>query len=112
MSLSWYVVRTKPHCEYLAARGLSRDGFQIFLPLVGSPAPRAGREDRPLFPGYLFLRYDVDNQDWPSLKQMPGILGWVVDGKSWPCGLRSGGRLSLDLPTGVFVRRSIKNTCW
>ncbi len=77
MSLNWYVVRTKPQCEYLAARGLRRDGFQIFLPLVGSPTPRAGRRDSPLFPGYLFLRYDVDNQDWPSLRQMPGILGWV-----------------------------------
>lgn len=77
MSLSWYVVRTKPQCEYLAARGLRRDGFQIFLPLVGSPTPRAGRQDSPLFPGYLFLRYDVDSQDWPSLRQMPGILGWV-----------------------------------
>ncbi len=77
MSLSWYVVRTKPRCEYLAARGLRGDGFQIFLPLVGSPTPRAGHQDSPLFPGYLFLRYDVDEQDWPSLRQMPGILGWV-----------------------------------
>ena len=77
MSLNWYVVRTKSQCEYLAARRLRRDGFQIFLPLAGSPTPRAGRKDSPLFPGYLFLRYDVDNQDWPSLRQMPGILGWV-----------------------------------
>ena len=77
MSLRWYVVQTKPQCEYLAARGLRGDGFEIFLPLVESPTPRAGRQDGPLFPGYLFLRYDVDNQDWPSLRQMPGILGWV-----------------------------------
>ncbi len=77
MSLSWYAVRTKPQSEYLATKVLSGRGFEVFLPLVGSPKPRAGREDTPLFPGYLFLRYDVDRQDWPSLTQLPGILGWV-----------------------------------
>ncbi len=77
MSLNWYVVRTKPQSEYLAEHALSGQGFEVFLPLVGSPTPRAGREDTPLFPGYLFLHYDVDRQDWPSLSQLPGILGWV-----------------------------------
>ena len=77
MSLNWYAVRTKPQSEYLAAHVLDGQGFEVFLPLVGSPMPRAGREDTPLFPGYLFLRYDVDRQDWPSLTPLPGILGWV-----------------------------------
>lgn len=77
MSLKWYAVRTKPQSEYLAGNVLGGQGFEVFLPLVGSPTPRAGRQDTPLFPGYLFLRYDVDRQDWPSLTQLPGILGWV-----------------------------------
>ena len=77
MSLNWYAVRTKAQSEYLAAQVLGGQGFEVFLPLVGSPKPRAGREDTPLFPGYLFLRYDVEHQDWPSLTVLPGILGWV-----------------------------------
>ena len=77
MSLNWYAVRTKPQSEYLAAKVLGGQNFEVFLPLVGSPKPRTGRQDTPLFPGYLFLRYDVDRQDWPSLTQLPGILGWV-----------------------------------
>ena len=75
--LNWYAVRTKAQSEYLAAQVLGGQGFEVFLPLVGSPKPRAGREDTPLFPGYLFLRYDVEHQDWPSLTVLPGILGWV-----------------------------------
>ena len=77
MTKRWYVIRAKPQCEYLAADALGRDGFELFFPRVQTPRPRAGRADMPLFPGYLFLRYDQERQDWPSVRRLPGILGWV-----------------------------------
>lgn len=77
MALRWYVIRTKPQCEHVAARVLERAGFELFFPRVRTPRPRAGRTETPLFPGYLFLHYDVDKQGWPSVRQHPGILGLV-----------------------------------
>lgn len=77
MALRWYLARSKPQCEYIAAQTLRRDGFDIFFPCVESPRPRPGRGDTPLFPGYLFVRYDVERQSWPAVGQLPGVLGWV-----------------------------------
>jgi len=77
MARRWYVVRTKPQSEYLAAAALERDGFELFFPHVRTPRPNSGRDDVPLFPGYLFLRHDVEKLGWPSMERLPGILGWV-----------------------------------
>ena len=77
MAKSWYLIRTKPQSERLAASALSRDGFELFFPRVRVPRPRGGQADGPLFPGYIFLRYDVLAQNWPSVRRLPGILGWV-----------------------------------
>lgn len=77
MALRWYVIRTKPQSDYLAAESLQNEGFELFFPRCKTPKPKAGRSDIPLFPGYLFLRFDFTNQDWSRLKSLPGILGWV-----------------------------------
>ena len=77
MPRHWYVVRTKPQCEYLAARALQQDGIELFFPCVQTPRLQAYHADVPLFPGYLFLRYNVEQQEWPSVSRLPGILGWV-----------------------------------
>ncbi len=73
----WYVIRTKPQSEYVAASALEEEGFEMFFPRVKSPKPRPGHADVPLFPGYLFLRCPEDERGWPSVHQLAGILGWV-----------------------------------
>lgn len=78
MALKWYVLRTNPQAEYLAAGALERDGFQVLLPCVNSPRPRAGHPDIPLFPGYLFLRFDPENDGWPTFRQLHRVSGWVT----------------------------------
>jgi transcriptional antiterminator RfaH len=40
--------------------------------------PRRGREDAPLFPGYLFLRYDLEGQGWRLLQGVPEVMGLVA----------------------------------
>ena len=77
MTHSWYVVRTKPRCEYRAAAALEREGFELFLPLIQMPRTRGGYSTAPLFPGYIFLRHDRERQRWPSVRQLPGIFGWL-----------------------------------
>ena len=77
MSQRWYLIHTKPNSEYLAAASLEGEGFEYFFPCVNTPRPRPGHTDVPLFPGYLFMRYDSEEQDWPSVHRLPGIWGWV-----------------------------------
>ena len=84
MAHSWYVIRTRPQCEYVAAEALERDGFEFFFPCVRKRRPRASRADTPLFPGYIFLRHDLEVLEWPAIRSMPGILGWVRFGSVTP----------------------------
>ena len=75
MALRWYVVRTKPRSEYIAARSLARDGYEHLFPRVIAPQRRIGKPQTPLFPGYLFVRWDVDGGLWPPIARLPGIQG-------------------------------------
>lgn len=77
MPLQWHAVRTNPLGEYLAANGLKRNGLQVFFPCIRTRQPRPGRQDTPLFPGYLFLRCNLDEEGWPALYDVPQVLGLV-----------------------------------
>ena len=60
---SWFVLRTKSRQEKVLANDLDARGIANFLPLITCTKFYGGRKARvevPLFPGYLFLRGDVD----------------------------------------------------
>lgn len=84
MTAEWYVIRTEPRAEYLAAGELTRDGFEIFFPRVQVTLPRTGHVDTPLFPGYLFLRCDPGTDNWPTFRPGHRISGWVRYGGEIP----------------------------
>jgi transcriptional antiterminator RfaH len=84
MSLRWYVIRTEPRSELLAANELSRDGFQVYLPRVRSPLPSHDSPESPLFPGYLFLQCDPDNEGWPLFRRSHRVAGLVNFGGEIP----------------------------
>ena len=77
MALEWYVVRIQPRAEYLAASELDRDGHEIFFPCIKSEYASPGHSDRPLFPGYLFIRLDKEKDGWPSFRTAHRVAGWV-----------------------------------
>jgi len=83
MARRWYIVRTKPRAEYLAAEELGRDGFEIFSPRVKNPSP-ISHADTPLFPGYLFLRCDLEGERISSIRQAHHVAGWVSFGGEIP----------------------------
>ena len=80
MGLRWYVIRTKPRCEHLAAASLESNGFDLFFPRVRVVKPRGRKVVCPLFPGYLFLHHDAETHGWASVLRLPGILAWVKFG--------------------------------
>lgn len=84
MTLRWYLARTEPQAEYLAAHELTRDGFDTFFPRVKSPHPRFRHDDEPLFPGYIFIRCGQEAEGWPTFRPVHRLLGWVRFGGEIP----------------------------
>lgn len=80
MALQWYAARTKPLAEYAARGVLQGIGVEVFLPQVQIPYYQPGRREAPLFPGYLFIHYDLEKQGWRPLRRVPQLSGLVAFG--------------------------------
>jgi transcriptional antiterminator RfaH len=60
----WYVVQTKPNKERDAGAYLGDRGLEILSPLLETFVVKNGRvnkEYKPLFPGYIFGKFDFDS---------------------------------------------------
>ena len=71
----WYVIQTKPKKEEEAKSYLSTKGVEIFNPLLETFLLRNGRmnkELKPLFPGYIFGKFDLD-QNYPLVRWAKGV---------------------------------------
>jgi len=81
MTQSWYCLRSKPNKEEFLCSQLVAREIKVFYPrLEVEPVnPRASKV-RPYFPGYLFVRVDLDKIGTNTLQWMPGALGLVFCG--------------------------------
>jgi len=71
----WYVVQTKPRKQIEAENYLLSKRLEYFNPLMKHVSARNGKVStsiRPLFPNYLFCRFDY-YRDYPMLKWGRGI---------------------------------------
>ena len=62
-SRSWYVVHTKPCNEHRVETNLSNQEIETFLPLLETFQYTNGKifpNIKPLFPNYLFAKFDID----------------------------------------------------
>ena len=58
-SVGWYCLRAKPRMENVASATLSTlDSVEVFLPRTIRPKKASPTFIKPLFPGYLFARFD------------------------------------------------------
>lgn len=79
----WYVAYTQANGEGRAALNLQRQGFEAYLPCYSKErrhARRIERISRPLFPRYIFVRFDIDNDQWRSVNGTFGISHLVSHG--------------------------------
>jgi transcription antitermination factor NusG len=61
MTMHWYAVRSKPRKEDVVSKQIYERGFEVFYPrLRVNPINPRSRKYRPYFPGYLFIRADID----------------------------------------------------
>lgn len=81
---SWFLAQLKPNCADIADKNLKRQGFQTFLPLEEQTRLRNGKfaaAIRPLFPGYIFVAFDVTRGLWKTVNSTHGITRLVSFGK-------------------------------
>lgn len=72
----WFAIQTKPGGERLAEGNLLRQGFDAYLPLLTKTRHRGKRGvaiKAPLFPRYLFVRIDLDEQPWQKINNTFGV---------------------------------------
>jgi transcriptional antiterminator RfaH len=84
MQGNWFVVQTQPHCEAKAKLHLINQGFEAYLPVYRRRIRHAGRASivlRPLFPGYLFVRFDLEVSRWRSVNGTLGVRQILSDGE-------------------------------
>jgi len=81
----WYVVQTLVRQEPRAHAQLAAQGFEAFLPRV----QRTIRHARSLrtvlsaaFPGYLFVRLDLDRDRWRSVNGTLGVSRMIMGGEA------------------------------
>ncbi|MFN3622682.1 MAG: transcriptional activator RfaH [Hyphomicrobium sp.] len=79
----WYVVASQPLKEARAESNLCRQGYEVWLPKLLRERRHARRIDRamvPMFPGYLFVRFDPDVQPWRAINGTFGVRHLIVQG--------------------------------
>jgi transcriptional antiterminator RfaH len=81
MGLHWYALHTQPHREPQVAHLLFTKGVETFLPMVPTRHRRLGKVDRPLFPCYLFARFDLDTWGLSLVQWTPGLRRVVAFGE-------------------------------
>lgn len=82
MDCQWYALRVRPRFEKSIARNLRSKGYDEFLPMYVSRrrwSDRIKKLELPLFPGYLFCRFDLSSR--LSVVSTPGVNCIVGFGK-------------------------------
>lgn len=88
----WFAVNTNPKCEGLVHDLLRREDFEVFLPKIINRK----RAVEVLFPGYLFVRLDLDSPAWVKIKYLHGVRK-----------ILSFGNMPLPMPEAIIA--AIKN---
>jgi len=81
--MDWYAVRVKSNFDQTVAQALRGKGYEELSPVYRTLRQWSDRRKvvhRPLFPGYVFCRLDVNNR-LPVLTT-PGVIGIVGYGNS------------------------------
>ncbi len=88
----WYVVHTYSGYEnkvrsnlanVVASRGMEDRVFEVVIPMEDVVEFKAGKKvtvQKKVFPGYLLVRCDLDDDSWGAIRNTPGVTGFVGPG--------------------------------
>jgi len=85
-SSRWYLLASKPRDEERARLNLEQQGYTTYLPMVKRERRRLGSKTKvnvePLFPRYLFIKLDRENDNWAPIRSTFGVSGLVGFGST------------------------------
>ena len=76
MSKEWFILQFKSNSHHQAVKNLTRQGFETFLPLHDTTSRKLSRfinTSKPLFPGYMFIRFDRAESEWHKINNTYGV---------------------------------------
>ena len=76
----WYLLQLKPNGFKRAQLNLTRQNFETFMPLYRETIRQNQifkQVIRPVFPGYLFVRFTTDSADWRKINSTFGVARLV-----------------------------------
>jgi transcriptional antiterminator NusG len=88
----WYVVHTYSGYEnkvrsnlfnVMASRNMEDRVFEVVIPMEDVVEFKAGKKvtvQKKVFPGYLLVRCDLDDDVWGAIRNTPGVTGFVGPG--------------------------------
>ncbi len=66
----WYLVQAKPRLDFLVLLRVKMLGFAVHVPTL---IVRDGQVPEPVFPGYVFVRFDAAVDGWQRIASQPGV---------------------------------------
>ncbi len=72
MPLAWYAINSHPNKENLLWKQLELRGFECYFPRIRvNPVNPRSRKIKPYFPGYLFIKVDLEKTGLSTFNWMP-----------------------------------------
>jgi transcriptional antiterminator RfaH len=81
--MRWYVARTQRARERLAIQHLAFQGFSAFRPMTVRTVRHSAKFIKvptSLFPGYLFVKFDVSQHGWAAVNGTTGVSSLIMSG--------------------------------
>jgi transcriptional antiterminator RfaH len=81
MLKEWFILQFKPNSHHHATKNLNRQGFETFLPLHNTTSRKSSRftnTSKPLFPGYMFIKFDRTESKWCKINNTYGVSRLVT----------------------------------
>ena len=81
MLKEWFILQFKSNSHHIAVKNLNRQGFETFLPLHNTTSRRTSRfinTSKPLFPGYMFIKFDRAESVWHKINSTYGVSRLVT----------------------------------
>jgi transcriptional antiterminator RfaH len=81
MSKEWFILQFKANSHHQAIKNLNQQGFETFIPLHETTSRKASRfknNTQPLFPGYMFIKFDKTESKWHKINNTYGVLRLVT----------------------------------
>jgi transcriptional antiterminator NusG len=102
LTYSWYVLHTKSRFESVVNEGLIKKSIEVFLPKVQVKSKRRDRKAMirvPLFPGYLFVKSDLNPNEHLEIVKTVGAVR-LIGNKDGPIPVPSDTIKSLEIMVG------------